>query len=117
MSDNGIYILKTPVDEKEEQWEYRVIEATEIEKIWSQDANGDARQVVEYFGKTKVERNEEVAQEVAKQVYNICIKQGETIEHGIKTIVLHKPFSEYVKEFLQIKEIATPFVVDEPKST
>ena len=82
-ADNGIYILKTPKDGAEEEFEYRVIHAQGIDNIEDEDP----AMVISYFGKCEALTKEE-AQNKAFEMEEDCY----ILEYGISSIVLSHSF-------------------------
>lgn len=89
-ADNGIYILKSPV-ENGNGFEFRVIEAQAIENVMDSDGV-NSEYLIKYFGEAEV-LNEQQAHEKAFQMEQEIYKSEIPIlEYGIRTITIGKSF-------------------------
>jgi hypothetical protein len=99
-ADNGVYILRTPVDAniKENGYEYRVIETSGIDNIYFFFPNGNPTTIVDMFGRCQVLEDAGEAQEFAKKLADECMAGFGILEYGISTIEFDIPFSYYAEE-------------------
>jgi len=108
-ADNGIYVLKTPTENGEE--EFRVIHAQAIENLWDENEEGNPEQVISYYGKARVFHNKEDASKEIKHLYDEIMSNPfcPILEYGICDISLPHPFSYYrekaISEEKQIRDL------------
>jgi hypothetical protein len=103
MGDGGIYILHTP-GETEGMMEYRVMHLYDVKEIWGKLPNGridydliSGENLQKLFGKTKVYKEIEDAQQCASKLYyRLEISDPALIKDGINAVHLAEPFSFYI---------------------
>jgi len=95
-ADNGIYILKTPVD-KNGAFEWRVAHAQAIESIYYKNEEGNPEYVVQFFGKAPVFTNREEAVKLANKIEAHILMDDfcPIVEYGICEIELPHSFFYY----------------------
>jgi len=100
-ADNGIYVLKTPVTEGANKFEYRVIHAQAIENLnWEEKkpGEGNPKEIVRYYFGTTVYNNAEKALEVAEEMANEILNDDfcPILEYGICVLPFPHSFQWYL---------------------
>jgi len=108
-ADNGIYILETP-RESGEGFEYRVIHAQAIENIFNDEEDGNAVQIIEYYGDSTIFNTMDESLREAHRLY----KDYEWPEYGIQSISLPHCFT-YYRMMAEAEEYKNPNVLHYPE--
>lgn len=103
MGDGGIYILHTPGDAKGSM-EYRVMHLYDVKEIWGKLPNGhidydliSGENLQKLFGRTKVYKDLEEAQQCASKLYyRLELSDPTLIKDGVNAVHLSEPFSFYI---------------------
>ena len=103
MGDGGIYILHTPGDTRGAM-EYRIMHLYDVKEIWGKLSDGkidydliSGDNLYKLFGKTKVYKEIEDAQQCASKLYyRLEMSDPSLIKDGINAVHLAEPFAFYV---------------------
>lgn len=92
-ADNGIYILKSPV-ENGKGFEFRVIEAQAIENIM--DSYGvNSEHLIKYFGEAEVLDEQQAHEKAFQMEHEIYQSEIPILEYGIRTITIDRSLEWY----------------------